>query len=149
MKQFWRCFVCNDIHYGIKPPEVCPTCKVKNAYVEISAKEAGTICGASAGGEFTKDDFVRAIQEFAAGNEFMVNPDAERIGLLFEGIFNNERNHGLKYCPCRLMSKEFEEDLKIVCPCNFLIHETYKGVDKGECWCGLFIKRPKTQEVKP
>jgi ferredoxin-thioredoxin reductase catalytic chain len=140
-KKFWRCFVCNDIHYGLKPPEICPTCQVKNAYVEISAKEAKIITGAAAEGEFNKEDFIRAIQKLAEGQEFMVNPDRPRLETLFEGVFNNERNHGLKYCPCRLMTKEFEEDLKIVCPCNFLIHETYKGVEKGECWCGMFIKR--------
>ncbi|MGD0783595.1 MAG: rubredoxin-like domain-containing protein, partial [Candidatus Aminicenantales bacterium] len=33
-KRFWRCFVCNDIHWGVKPPDVCPTCRVKDAYVE-------------------------------------------------------------------------------------------------------------------
>jgi ferredoxin-thioredoxin reductase catalytic chain len=143
MRKFWRCFVCNDIHYGVKPPELCPTCKVKNAYAEISAKEAKTICGAAAEDDFSKDDFSTSIQKFTEGNEFMVNPNREKVSLLLEGIFNNERNHGLKYCPCRLMAKDFNEDLKIVCPCNFLIHETYKGVDKGECWCGLFVKRPK------
>ena len=39
-KKFWRCNVCNDIHYGMNGPEICPTCGVKNAYVEISEKEA-------------------------------------------------------------------------------------------------------------
>jgi ferredoxin-thioredoxin reductase catalytic subunit len=140
-KTFWRCFVCNDIHYGIKPPEICPTCKVKNAYVEISASEAKTCLAPVPEKEFTKDDFLRAIENLAEGQEFMVNPDRARLETLFEGVFNNERNHRLKYCPCRLICKEFEEDLKIVCPCNFLIHETYKGLDKGECWCGMFIKR--------
>jgi len=140
-KTFWRCFVCNDIHYGIKPPEICPTCKVKNAYVEISASEAKTCLAPVPEKEFTKDDFLRAIEKLAEGQEFMVNPDRARLETLFEGIFNNERNHGLKYCPCRLTTKEFEEDLKIVCPCNFLVHETYKGLDNGECWCGMFIKR--------
>jgi len=140
-KTFWRCFVCNDFHYGIKPPEICPTCKVKNAYVEISALEAKTCLAPVPEKDFTKEDFLRAIEKLAEGQEFMVNPDRSRIETLFEGVFNNERNHGLKYCPCRLIGKEFEEDLKIVCPCNFLIHETYKGVDKGECWCGMFIKR--------
>lgn len=141
MKKFWRCFVCNDIHYGFKPPELCPTCKVKNAYVEISAKEAKMIACAAAEGDFTKEDFRRAIEKFAAANPFKVNPDRVRTDILLEGIFNNEASHDLKYCPCRLMSKDWEEDLKIVCPCNFLVHETYQGQDKGECWCGLFIKR--------
>ena len=48
-KRYWRCFVCNDIHYGVAPPELCPTCKVLNAYVEISAEEARKILGGGAG----------------------------------------------------------------------------------------------------
>lgn len=138
MKKYWRCFVCNDIHFGFKPPEVCPTCQVKNAYVEISSNEAIKICNSTII-EFQKKDFLGAIEKFTEKNEFRVNPDQERVALLLEGIFNNERNHGLKYCPCRLKTKDFTEDLKIVCPCNFLVHETYK--EKGECWCGLFVKR--------
>jgi rubrerythrin len=39
-KKFFRCNVCNDIHYGVFPPEICPTCRAENAYVEIDAKEA-------------------------------------------------------------------------------------------------------------
>ncbi len=138
MKKHWRCFVCNDIHYGIKPPEICPTCLVKNAYVETSSAEAETICsGAEAEKiDFDKDIFLGAIEKFTEKNEFQVNPDREKVNLLLEGIFNNEKNHGLKYCPCRLIKKDFNEDLKLVCPCNFLIHNTYK--EKGECWCGLF-----------
>lgn len=141
MKKYWRCFVCNDIHYGVKPPEICPTCQVKNAYVEISSAEAGTMCTASKANKagFEKDKFRKAIEIFAEKNEFEVNPDKEKVSMLLEGIFNNEKNHGLKYCPCRLITKDFEEDLKLVCPCNFLAHDTYR--EKGECWCGLFVRR--------
>lgn len=42
-KRFWRCHVCNDIHYGLKPPEVCPTCGMRNAFVLCSQREAGKI----------------------------------------------------------------------------------------------------------
>jgi rubrerythrin len=38
-KQFWKCKVCGDIHYGAAGPEVCPTCKAQNAY-EPAEKEA-------------------------------------------------------------------------------------------------------------
>lgn len=140
MKKYWRCFVCNDVHYGLRPPEICPTCGVRHAYVEISTEEARKICLPSAG-PYTKDVFRKAIADFASRNEFQVNPDAERVETLLEGVFANEANHGLKYCPCRLSTKDFAEDLKILCPCNFLIHETYKEQEKGECWCGLFVKR--------
>lgn len=39
-KKFFRCNVCNDIHYGALGPEICPTCGAKNAYVEITLEEA-------------------------------------------------------------------------------------------------------------
>ncbi len=140
MKKYWRCFVCNDIHYGIKPPEICPTCLVKNAYVEISSEEAQKV-GSLTKTEIDKEKFLAAIEKFAGKNEFQICPDKEKVQMLIEGIFNNEKNHGLKYCPCRLATKDFKEDLKIVCPCNFIIHETYKDKEDGECWCGLFIRR--------
>jgi len=38
-KKLWRCNVCNDLHIGEKPPKLCPTCFVEEAYVEISKKE--------------------------------------------------------------------------------------------------------------
>jgi len=140
-KRYWRCFVCNDIHYGVAPPELCPTCKVLNAYVEISADEARKILGGGPGVSLTADEFRAAIERFTAGNEFQLSPDRDKVDLLLSGIFENERNHGLKYCPCRLRCKDWEEDLRIVCPCNFTIHESYKGVPDGECWCGLFVRR--------
>ena len=68
-KRYWRCFVCNDIHYGVAPPELCPTCKVLNAYVEISADEARKILGGGPGVSLTADEFRAAIERFTAGNE--------------------------------------------------------------------------------
>jgi len=114
---------------------------VEKAYVEISSEEAKIICGpeVNTADEF---DFRKAIEKFAEGNEFQVNPDQEKVETLLEGIFNCEKNHGMKFCPCRLTTKNFKEDLKLVCPCNFRIHETYKDKEDGECWCGLFIRRP-------
>jgi len=39
-KKFFRCNVCQDIHYGIAGPELCPTCQNKNVYVEVDIAEA-------------------------------------------------------------------------------------------------------------
>ncbi len=44
-KQFWKCKICGDIHFGIKPPSLCPTCKAVDAYERITAKEAKAILG--------------------------------------------------------------------------------------------------------
>ena len=107
-KKYWRCFVCNDIHYGIAPPELCPTYKVLNAYVEISSEEARKILGGGVDTVFNPEDFRAALERFTAGNVFTVNPDNEKVEMLLQGIFNNEKNHGMKYCPCRLCSKNWE-----------------------------------------
>ncbi len=144
MKKHWRCYVCNDIHFGVLPPEICPTCAVKNAYVEISSEEAQKVCGVYIV-NLDKVNFLAAIKAFAEKNEFQINPDQKKVEMLLEGIFNNERNHGLKYCPCRLISKNLEEDFKLICPCNFRIHETYRDKEDGECWCGLFVRRKKNE----
>lgn len=44
-KKFYRCTVCNDIHFGENPPEKCPTCNAKNAYVQIDLSEAKKVEG--------------------------------------------------------------------------------------------------------
>jgi ferredoxin-thioredoxin reductase catalytic chain len=144
VRKYWRCHVCNDIHLGIHPPELCPTCKVLNAYVEISSAEAQKISG-STGTTMGEADFRDAIERFTVGNEFKVNPNEQRVKTLLEGMLNNENNHGMKYCPCRLIAKDFEQDLNLVCPCNFRIHETYMDKEDGECWCGLFIRRQRNE----
>ncbi len=140
MKKFWRCSVCNDIHYGVWPPEICPTCNAVNAFIEVSSDEAQKIMRLTET-HMDKDKFLREIERFSEKNEFQVNLDSEKVESLIKGVMENERNHGMKYCPCRLMTKDFEEDLKLVCPCNFRIHETYKDKADGECWCGLFVKK--------
>ncbi|MBN1223538.1 MAG: hypothetical protein JXB23_09830 [Candidatus Aminicenantes bacterium] len=144
MKKFWRCHVCNDIHFGIKPPEICPTCGFKNAYVEIASEEARKITQ-HIQTALNKKEFRKAIEKFASNNEFRVNPDKDKVDMLIDGTFNCEKNQGMKFCPCRLITKDFEDDLKLVCPCNFLIHETYKNKEDGECWCGLFVRREKNE----
>jgi ferredoxin-thioredoxin reductase catalytic subunit len=141
MKKSWRCFVCQDVHLGFKAPEVCPTCGARKAYVEISTIEAMGLIQAFPR-EIDREAFLAAIEALAAFNEFQVNPDRDKVNLLLDGLMANEKNHGYKFCPCRLRTKDFLEDMKLICPCNFLIHETYRHRSDGECWCGLFQRRP-------
>ncbi|MFH1836087.1 MAG: rubredoxin-like domain-containing protein [Methanobacteriota archaeon] len=44
-KKFFRCHVCNDVHFGVAGPEICPTCGAKNAYIEIESQEAEIVMG--------------------------------------------------------------------------------------------------------
>ncbi len=86
-----------------------------------------------------KEEQIKALEKFAEKNDFMLNPDSKVVDLLVEGVLKNENRHGLKYCPCRLVTGDMEKDLLIVCPCNFKKHTTWK--EKGECWCSLFVRR--------
>ncbi len=87
----------------------------------------------------TTEEIEKAWKSFTDDSEFRLVDDEEFLGTLAKGVLNNEKNHGLKYCPCRMTTGDFKKDLKLICPCNFKIQETYG--EKGECWCGLFIKR--------
>jgi len=85
-------------------------------------------------------NLIRIWEEFASKQtDFKLNPDKSKVEGIAKGVLENEKNHGLKYCPCRMRVAKKEEDLKIVCPCYFKIQNTWK--EKGECWCGLFIKK--------
>ena len=44
-KKFFRCNVCQDVHYGMNGPEKCPTCQAENAYVEVDKEEAKNVMG--------------------------------------------------------------------------------------------------------
>ena len=44
-KTFWRCNVCNDIHYGLAGAGVCPTSSKAQAYFEITKGEAIKVMG--------------------------------------------------------------------------------------------------------
>lgn len=76
---------------------------------------------------------------FTLENDFKLNPDSEHVDMVVEGVLLNEEKHRLKLCPCRLRDGTREMDLSLICPCNFKIQETWKT--KGECWCGLFVKK--------
>lgn len=86
------------------------------------------------------EKLIQRWKDFAARQndpeKFIINSDTERARLLAEGVLHNEDNHGYKYCPCRLISKDPVADAKLICPCNFKSQKTWK--EKKECWCSLF-----------
>ena len=71
-------------------------------------------------------------------DKFILNPNNNTLKRLAEGVLTNEKNNGFTFCPCRMTLGEREQDLKLVCPCNFKSQKTWK--EKGECWCSLFVK---------
>ncbi len=85
-------------------------------------------------------ELIKRWEEFADKNSlFKLNPDKERVLMLAKGVIHNIEKYSLGYCPCRMTTGNKEEDLKLVCPCNFQTQKTWR--EKGECWCSLFVKK--------
>jgi ferredoxin-thioredoxin reductase catalytic chain len=76
----------------------------------------------------------------AEAGGYHLNPDEEFVKDLIGGMLVNEKRYGYRACPCRLASGVKEEDLDIICPCD------YRDPDldaHGACYCALYV----TQEV--
>jgi ferredoxin-thioredoxin reductase catalytic chain len=70
----------------------------------------------------------------AAG--YYLNPDTVFVLELMEGLLINEERYGYQSCPCRLAAGTREEDLDIICPCD------YRDPDLdeyGACYCALYV----------
>ena len=80
---------------------------------------------------------LKEYNDYAEKNGFSLNPDKETVERIIKGTLENERKHGKKYCPCRRITGNQEEDLKNVCPCHYHKDEIEKD---GKCFCGLFVK---------
>ena len=141
-KKLWRCNVCNDLHYGDRPPVYCPTCGAKVSFIVIDRNEALKIIGDRGGSLTSIKDLLNVWEDFGNANPgFNLVNDKELVTGLAEGVLENQKTYGLKYCPCRVTTDDAVSDLNLICPCDFLIQQTY--VERGECWCGLYSRRDK------
>jgi len=72
----------------------------------------------------------------AEASGYHLNPDREFTLELAEGLLMNEERYGYWACPCRLATGEKDEDLDIICPCD------YRDLDLtewGACYCALYV----------
>ena len=82
------------------------------------------------------DRAYEVLKKDAADGGYRLNPDAEFVKNLIRGLLKNEQRYGYRACPCRLASGKKEEDLDIVCPCD------YRDADideHGACYCALYV----------
>lgn len=82
---------------------------------------------------------IKILENFCENNDFQLNPDKNHTKLVLKGVLENESKKGLKFCPCRLQTGDFTKDVSLLCPCNFKSQNTWQ--EKGQCWCGLFVKK--------
>jgi ferredoxin-thioredoxin reductase catalytic chain len=75
--------------------------------------------------------------KYAESQGFRLNPDDRIVEGLCRGMLANEKKHGARYCPCRLVTGNKQEDKKIICPCVYHKDEIARD---GHCHCSLFVK---------
>jgi thioredoxin len=83
------------------------------------------------------ENIIRNYQEYAEKNGFKLNPDQEVVARLARGLLENEKKYGARYCPCRRVAGNPEEDRPNICPCQWHRQEIEKD---GHCLCRLFFK---------
>ena len=67
----------------------------------------------------------------AKASGYNLNPDKEMVFMLCEGFVMNLDNMGYLACPCRLASGNRDEDVDIICPCDYRDADLY---DYGTCY---------------
>jgi ferredoxin-thioredoxin reductase catalytic subunit len=81
--------------------------------------------------------YERLKREAEAGG-YNINPDSEFAKELMKGLLTNERRYGYRACPCRLADGNKEEDLDIICPCDYRDPDLS---DFGTCYCSLYVSQ--------
>lgn len=84
-----------------------------------------------------KTELLKKTEKYAKEQGFKMNSDKKVVDFVIKGLLKNKKEKGELYCPCRRVSGNKEEDMKIICPCIFHLTEIKEN---GECHCGLFVK---------
>jgi len=83
------------------------------------------------------DQIIKNYEGYAQKNGFKLNPDRKVVEKLVAGLLANEKKYGARYCPCRRVTGNKEEDQPKICPCKWHREEIERD---GHCFCGLFVK---------
>jgi len=82
------------------------------------------------------ETFADQLLREAVGMGYHLNPDPDFTEGLVRGLLVNERRYGYHSCPCRLASGDRDEDLDIICPCDYRDQDL---VEYGACYCALYV----------
>ena len=96
----------------------------------------------------SSDDIERMTNKLrrqAESRGYHLTPDQEALRSLVEGLLVNMERYGYPSCPCRLSIGEKEDDLDIICPCDYRDADLD---DHGACYCSLYVDKAIADGVK-
>jgi thioredoxin len=83
-------------------------------------------------------DIIKWYEGYAEKKGIKLNPDRKVVEGLMKGLLENEKKYGARYCPCRRVTEDFQEDRDKICPCKWYEGEIERD---GHCYCNLFYKK--------
>jgi ferredoxin-thioredoxin reductase catalytic subunit len=84
------------------------------------------------------NELYKKLDKEAEEGGYHLNPDTEHTKELVRSLLINEQRYGYWACPCRLADGEKQEDLDIICPCDYRDSDLN---EYGTCYCGLYVSR--------
>ncbi len=84
----------------------------------------------------TVDAAYQRLKAEAESGGYHLHPDVEFTKDLIRGLLANEARYGYGACPCRLASGSKDDDLDIICPCDYRDPDLS---EYGSCYCALYV----------
>ncbi|URA10328.1 ferredoxin-thioredoxin reductase catalytic domain-containing protein [Thermospira aquatica] len=82
------------------------------------------------------EQYYQKLKKDVEAGGYHLNPDESFTKELVESLIINEERYGYPSCPCRLASGIRQEDLDIICPCDYRDPDLE---EYGTCYCGLYV----------
>lgn len=86
----------------------------------------------------TRDELIEKLIKDAKASGYFLSPDQELLEMLADGLLVNEGRYGYQACPCRLATGKKEDDIDIICPCDYRDADL---AEYGACYCGLYVSQ--------
>ncbi len=84
------------------------------------------------------EELYKKLEKDTEASGYHLNPDTAMTRELLNGYLVNQKRFGYPSCPCRLASGKKEEDLDIICPCDYRDPDLE---DYGGCYCSLYVSK--------
>ena len=81
-------------------------------------------------------EYTGLLKKFASSGGHTLNPDADFLKMIVEGLLRNQERLGYASCPCRVADGDFELDFDITCPC---VYRDPDLLEYGRCLCSLYV----------
>ena len=82
------------------------------------------------------DELFTHLGSEARARGYHLNPDEDFTRDIVQALLTNTKRYGYQACPCRLADGVRDQDLDIICPCDYRDPDL---AEFGACYCALYV----------